>query len=289
MRPTLDVEYAHAIAPGANILLVETPVVGDRRRHRLPADRRGRELRDQPSPRRRDQPELQRHRADVPDKATLDSLRGAYVNAAGARRHRAGRHRRLGRGRRRTQRRRPTTCTRSTTWPPTDPLVTAVGGTQLHLNASGTHLAGHRLERHLQHADAAVHLRRRRPEPAGRRRRQVRLLLPAVLPGRRAEASSGNSRGVPDISMSAACNGARRHLPQLRRHPGGLVPDLRHQRGHPAVLRHRGAGRPGRRSLARADQPGAVPAVGRARAGHRGRHLGQQHRVVHPERHRPTP
>ena len=39
--------------------------VGDRGRDRLPADRQGRELRAQEPPRRRDQPELQRHRADL--------------------------------------------------------------------------------------------------------------------------------------------------------------------------------------------------------------------------------
>ena len=43
---TLDVEYAHAIAPGANILLVETPTSENEGR-RLPADRQGREVRDQ--------------------------------------------------------------------------------------------------------------------------------------------------------------------------------------------------------------------------------------------------
>ena len=35
---TLDVEYAHAIAPGANIVLVETPVAETEGVDRLPAD-----------------------------------------------------------------------------------------------------------------------------------------------------------------------------------------------------------------------------------------------------------
>ena len=42
------------------------PGAGNRGRARLPADRRGREVRAQAPPRRRDQPELQRHRADLP-------------------------------------------------------------------------------------------------------------------------------------------------------------------------------------------------------------------------------
>ena len=42
--------------------------VGDRGRARLPADRHGRGVRAQAPPRRRDQPELQRHRADLPQR-----------------------------------------------------------------------------------------------------------------------------------------------------------------------------------------------------------------------------
>ena len=47
---SLDVEYAHAMAPGANILLVETPVAETEGVTGLPGDDRGRELRDQPPP-----------------------------------------------------------------------------------------------------------------------------------------------------------------------------------------------------------------------------------------------
>ena len=42
----LDVEYAHAMAPGASILVVGHPHLGERGHHRLPADRRGGEVRD---------------------------------------------------------------------------------------------------------------------------------------------------------------------------------------------------------------------------------------------------
>ena len=44
-----------------------------------------------------------------------------------------------------------------TSWPDSDPLVTGVGGTRLHLTAAGGHPARHRLERHLQRADEPVH------------------------------------------------------------------------------------------------------------------------------------
>ncbi len=56
---TEDVEMAHALAPGANILLAETPKARDRRRRRVSSDDEGRGLRDQAQPRRRHQPELQ--------------------------------------------------------------------------------------------------------------------------------------------------------------------------------------------------------------------------------------
>ena len=51
--------------PGANILLVETPTAETEGMTGLPADRQGRKVRGRPPPRRRDQPELQRHRADL--------------------------------------------------------------------------------------------------------------------------------------------------------------------------------------------------------------------------------
>ena len=66
---TLDVEWAHAIAPGAHILLVETPVSETEGVHGLPGDREVRELRHRPPPRRRHHPELRRDRGDVPEPA----------------------------------------------------------------------------------------------------------------------------------------------------------------------------------------------------------------------------
>ena len=58
----------------------------------------------------------------------------------------------------------------------------------------------------------------------------------------------GGRRGVPDISMSGACNGAADMYQSFAGQPAGLVPDLRHQRGDAGVRGHRGAGRPGRRA-----------------------------------------
>ena len=66
---TLDVEWAHTMAPGRQHPPGRDPGLGDGGDGRLPADRPGRELCHRPSPRRGDQPELQRDRGDLPDRA----------------------------------------------------------------------------------------------------------------------------------------------------------------------------------------------------------------------------
>ncbi len=139
---TLDVEYAHTIAPGANILLVETPGVGDRGRDRLPADRQAENY------------VLKHHLGDVISQsfsATEQTfsgglkqinqyhLRSAYITAA-------------------TEKNGPTVLAASgdsgvadvelngttyythrvTSWPDSDPLVTGVGGTELVAGTRGT-------------------------------------------------------------------------------------------------------------------------------------------------------
>src|ERR1700760_2306889 len=136
---TLDVEYAHAIAPQANILLVETPVTETEATQGFPQIVQAENY------------VVSHNLADVisqsfgateqtfPNRATLDSLRSAYQNAEA---HHV------------------TVLAASgdagaadvgldgstyylhpvTSWPPSDPLVTAVGGTQLHLNAAGQHI-----------------------------------------------------------------------------------------------------------------------------------------------------
>ena len=65
--------------------------VGDRGRRRFPADRHGRELRDQPRSRRRDQPELQRDRADLPEQGHPRVAARRLRERVRAPRHRADR------------------------------------------------------------------------------------------------------------------------------------------------------------------------------------------------------
>src|SRR5580698_185686 len=135
---TLDVEYAHTIAPGANILLVETPVAETEGVTGFPQIIRAEEF------------VINHHLGDVisqsfsateqtfASKAAVDALRGAYLDA---------------------DRHHITVLTAAgdsgaadvgldgqtyytfpvTSWPDSDPLVTGVGGTQLHLDANGNH------------------------------------------------------------------------------------------------------------------------------------------------------
>ncbi len=142
-----------------------------------------------------------------PNKVTLDSLRGAYENAYA---HHV------------------TVLTASgdsgaadvgldqttyylhpvTSWPDSDPLVTGVGGSQLHLNAVGQHTAPDnvwndtysKVTQHFIFGDNG-------PNPlAGGGGKSIFFGRPWYQNG--VENVVGGSRGVPDVSMSAACNGA---------------------------------------------------------------------------------
>ena len=78
--------------------------LGDRGRARLPADHQGRGVRGPEPPRRRDQPELQRHRADLPRQGRGPGAARRLPARRQEPRHRAGRLGRLGRRRRQARR-----------------------------------------------------------------------------------------------------------------------------------------------------------------------------------------
>jgi subtilase family serine protease len=204
---TLDVEYAHTVAPGANILLVETPV----------SETEG--VTGFPQIVTAENYVINHGLGDVisqsfsateqtfPSQATLESLRGAYKNAYA---HHV------------------TVLTASgdsgaadvglnqstyytypvTSWPDSDPLVTGVGGTQLHLSANGRHTAPdsawndtyNKATQEYIFGDAG-------PNPlAGGGGKSIFFGRPSYQNG--VAHAVGNSRGAPDISMSGACNGA---------------------------------------------------------------------------------
>ena len=285
---TLDVEYAHTIAPGASILLVETPVAETEGVTGFPQILKAEEY------------VINHHLGDVisqsfsateetfASKASVDALRGAYIDA---------------------DRHHITVLAASgdsgaadvgldgqtyylfpvTSWPDSDPLVTGVGGTQLHLDANGNHTSPDTVWNDTYSVPTQQFIfGSNGPNPlAGGGGKSVLFTRPSYQ--NLVRNVVGRARGVPDISMSAACNGAVDVYQSFARHRGRLVPDLRDQRGHPALRRHRGAGRSGGPPPARADQPRPVRDVGAAPAGPGRRHQRQQHRDVHPGRQGGTP
>jgi subtilase family serine protease len=137
---TLDVEYAHAMAPGAKILLVETPVSETEGEQGFPEIVKAENF------------VIDHHLADVISQsfgateetfkspASIQALRGANENAA---RHGVtmlaasgdtGSTDFMSDGATVFQR-------QVNSWPSADPLVTSVGGTQLHLDAAGNRTA----------------------------------------------------------------------------------------------------------------------------------------------------
>jgi subtilase family serine protease len=201
---TLDVEYAHALAPGANILLVETPVSETEGVTGFPQIVRAEEY------------GLAHYKIGVisqsfgateetfRDYAQLDPLRGAYKDAdnrhvtvlaasgdAGATDYQPDEV--------------DYYASRVTSWPDSDPLVTAVGGTQLRPHGTGyTSVAWNDTydRAWAMYAEGST-------DPA-----------PTASGGGTSEffgrpsyqdsvkAVTGAHRGVPDIAMSAACDGS---------------------------------------------------------------------------------
>ena len=204
---TLDVQYAHTIAPGANILLVETPV----------SETEG--VTGFPQIIEAENYVINHHLGDVisqsfsateqtfPNKATLNSLRGAYENAAA---HHVTVTAATGdSGAANTEIDGETYYTFPTAeWPPTDPLVTAVGGTQLHLNATGQRTSADTVWNDTYSVPTQQFIfGDNGPNPlAGGGGKSVFFSRPYYQDG--VKKVVGNSRGVPDISMSGACNGA---------------------------------------------------------------------------------
>ena len=202
----LDVEYAHTIAPGANILLVETPTSENEGTSGFP------QIVDA------ENYVINHHLGDVisqsfsateetfPTAQSLLNLRSAYINAA---RHGITVNTATGDSG-------ATDYVRYgsdfylhpvTSWPDSDPLVTGVGGTQLHLDAKGRHTAPDNVwndtynvpTQEFIFGDAG-------PNPlAGGGGLSVIFSRPDYQDG--ASSVVGTQRGVPDISMSGACNG----------------------------------------------------------------------------------
>ncbi len=203
---TLDVEYAHTIAPGAKILLVETPGGGSAADVSMSqvvtaekyviAHRLGNVI----------------SQSFVASEqsigyAGIRSLRSAYIDAyhhhvtvlSGTGDTGAAGFKANG----------TTYYTYPVTgWPASDPLVTAVGGTRLDLDAAGNRDAADAVwnDTYSSTANRLVN-GDRGPDPlAGGGGKSVIFGRPSYQ--NTVSSVVGNHRGVPDISMSAACTGA---------------------------------------------------------------------------------
>jgi subtilase family serine protease len=203
---TLDVEYAHTIAPGAKILLVETPGGGSAgdvsMTQVITAEKYV----------------IARRLGSVISQsfvaaeqsigyAGIQSLRGAYLAAydhhvtvlsgsgdSGAAGYQANES---------------SFYTYPVTgWPASDPLVTAVGGTRLNLDAAGKRNGADTVwnDTYSSTANQLVNGNNGPSPLAGGGGKSVIFGRPSYQ--NTVSRVVGNHRGVPDISMSAACSGA---------------------------------------------------------------------------------
>jgi subtilase family serine protease len=204
---SLDVEYAHAIAPNANILLVETPVSETEGETGFPQIVQA------------EQYVISHYHPDVisqsfgateqtfPSKASVEALRGAYLEAF---KHHVTVLAASGDSGAADVGPDGSTYYLSpvTGWPGSDPLVTGVGGTQLHLDAKGNRTSP---DTAWNDTDSAATNQfifgDNGPHPlASGGGTSVLFPRPSYQDG--VSSAVGERRGVPDISMSGACNGA---------------------------------------------------------------------------------
>ena len=268
---TLDVEYAHTIAPGANILLVETPVDETEGVQGFPQIVTAEEY------------VLKHYHPDVisqsfsateetfPSKASVEKLRAAdyaaqkdHVTMVAASGDSGAADVKLDGS---TYYLFPVTS-----WSDSDPLVTGVGGTQLHLDAQGnaTKPATVWNDTYNQAANLFTSGSTADDPNAGGGGKSIFFSRPSYQNG--VASVVGNARGVPDISMSGACNGS---VDIYNSYPGapagwtqecgtseatpefaGIVALAAQEAGHPL-----GAINPALYTMSakRADYPGLVP------------------------------
>jgi subtilase family serine protease len=219
----LDVEYAHTMAPGAGILLVETPTSENEGTTGFPQIVRAEKY------------VINHHLGGVisqsfsateqtfPSRKSLVDLRGAYVDAAS----------------------RGVTVLAAagdsgaadvkfnqvtyylhavTSWPDSDPLVTGVGGTRLQLTATGRHIRPDAVWNDTFNAATNRFIvGDNGPNPlAGGGGKSVIFGRPGYQDGVRSVV--GSRRGVPDISMSGACGGAADMYQSFKGQAAGWYP-----------------------------------------------------------------
>jgi subtilase family serine protease len=192
---SLDVQWAHSIAPGANLLLVETPVSETEGVQGFPEivqaenfviDHRLGDVISQ---------SFGATEETFPSAQALLRLRSAFKNAAAHNITVLGSSGDTGATNFQLNLEDLFTH-RVNSWPSSDPLVTSIGGTQLHLDADGNRIAPDNVwnDQALFNAPAA----------SGGGRSSI-----FARPGfqHAVRSTVGKHRGTPDISMSAAVDG----------------------------------------------------------------------------------
>jgi subtilase family serine protease len=193
---SLDVEYSHAMAPGANLLLVETPVAETIGVHGFPQIVKAENYVIKHKMAEVISQSLAAAEASFPSPKSILKLRSAYINAVKAHVTVLGAAGDWGETS-------PSDASESTyytfataNWPSSDPLVTSVGGLQLHLNAAGDQVLPPNVWNENSLLGAPV---------AGGGGLSSVFSRPSYQNS--VESVVGNHRGLPDLSMSASVNG----------------------------------------------------------------------------------
>jgi subtilase family serine protease len=204
---TLDVEWAHAMAPGASLIVVETPVSETEGAVGFPQIVAAENY------------VIDNHLADVISQSfganektfsspsSLESLRSAFVAAAAAGVTVVASTGDTGVSDYITLTERNFSTTRTVTWPASDPLVTAVGGTELSLNAAGRQTAPDQVwnDSYNPRANNFVFgTSKPHPNASGG---GISSVFSRPSYQQNVAGVVGDHRGIPDISMSAACSG----------------------------------------------------------------------------------
>ena len=204
---TLDVEWAHAAAPGASLLVVETPVsetegpVGFAQiveAENFVVDHHLGDVISQ---------SFGANENTFSSAADLESFRSAFVAAAAAGITVVASTGDTGVSDYTTATGHHYSTTPTVTWPASDPLVTAVGGTRLSLDASGRRTTSDQVWNDSYNPaanDFVFGTSRPHPDASGGGLSSI-----FSRPSYQSDVASvvGDHRGIPDISMSAACSG----------------------------------------------------------------------------------
>jgi subtilase family serine protease len=206
---TLDVEYAHAIAPGANIVLAETPVAETEGVTGFPQIVQAEEyvLNHYPNVDVISQSFGATEQTFPYGQDSVDNLRSAYLEAYS--RHVTVLASSGDSGATDDELNGTTLYTHPVVeWPASDPLVTGVGGTQLHLDANGnqTSPASAWNDGYSVPTNQFIFGNNGPNALASNGGKSIFFPTPSYQSG--VEHVVNGSRGVPDISMSGACNGA---------------------------------------------------------------------------------